>query len=75
LSTKSINDINPLLDITNAVLLQSLEHKYPSLPITGNINKNIASIIKQENKDKLNKLIDKHFSNSQLKTLFLLFFL
>ncbi|CAC9550357.1 hypothetical protein [uncultured Gammaproteobacteria bacterium] len=68
-TTKSINDINPLLDITNAVLLQSLEDKYPSLPITGNINKNIASIIKQENKDKLNKLIDKHFSNSQLKTL------
>ncbi len=68
-TTKHINDINLLLYITDTVLLQNLKNKYPSLSITGNIDENIASIIKQENKDKLNGLIDSHFSKSQLKTL------
>jgi hypothetical protein len=68
-ATKPINKINPLLDITDAILAKYLKIKYPSLSITGRINENIASVIRQENKNKLDRLIDNYFSNSQLKIL------
>lgn len=62
---KTINEINPLLHISDSVLLQELEDRYPAISV-GNIRKSIEEINKQENKNRLNELIDNHFSNLQL---------
>lgn len=64
-TNKTINEINPLLHISNNVLLQNLESRYPNLSVN-NIRESIEEINKQENKNKLDELIDNHFSNLQL---------
>lgn len=67
-TNKTINEINSLLHISDSVLLQNLKNKYPQLS-TNNIRKSIEGINKQKHKDKLDALIDNHFSNLQLKNL------
>lgn len=64
-TNKTINEINPLLHISDSVLLQNLKSKYPDLS-TEDTKKSIEKINKQKNKDKLNELINNHFSNQQL---------
>lgn len=64
-TNKTINEINPLLHISDSVLLQNLKSKYPDFS-TEDIKKSIEKINKQENRSKLNELINNHFSNQQL---------
>jgi hypothetical protein len=65
---KTIGEINKLLHISDDLLLINLKEKYSTLS-TNNIKESIEAINKQKNKDKLNQLIDNHFSSAKLKTL------
>lgn len=67
-TNKTIDEINPLLHISDNVLLQKLKDKYPTLSMD-DISNSIEGINRQENKDKLDRLINNHFSSNQLITI------